>query len=65
MTTREYLVKGMDEMGECLNRTAGRVDIWQDRIIHTMCRWLYFLMEREIKRIDKEASSDVGNSDRR
>lgn len=65
MTTRDYLIKGMDEMGECLNRTAGRVDIWQDRIIHTICRWLYFLMECEIKRIDKEASSSDRHSDRR
>ena len=51
---REELIKAKDEMETALAITAGRCDIWQDRIIHSMARAIWLLLDFAIRRIDHD-----------
>ena len=49
---KEELKKDLLNMEEILAKTAGRVDIWQDRFIHAMAKAIYHLLVVTIKRME-------------
>ena len=49
---REELIKDLDNMEEAMSRVAGRADIWQDRIIYSICKAVYHLLRAEIRRLE-------------
>lgn len=57
MTWRNILIEDIEEMEEGLIRTSQRADIWQDRLVHALCKAVYHLLQIEVKRIDKEAKN--------
>ena len=50
--SRNELVKAKDEMETALSITANRCDIWQDRIIHSMARAIWLVLDYIIRRED-------------
>ena len=52
--SRNELIRSMDEMEDVLSRTANRCDIWQDRVIHSMARAIWLLLDFAIRRIDHD-----------
>ena len=49
---RDELLKSKDEMEQVLSRTANRCDIWQDRVIHSMARAIWLILDWIIRRED-------------
>lgn len=47
---KETLIKDLENVEECLIRTANREDIWQDRVIHGLAEAVYHLLLAEINR---------------
>lgn len=58
MVDRKTLVDDLNNMEEVLTRTADRTDIWQDRLVHAIGKAVYHLLEREIRKMDKEAANN-------
>lgn len=53
---KETLIKDLENVEECLIRTANREDIWQDRVIHGLAEAVYHLLLAEIKRCEAQES---------
>ncbi len=49
---KETLIQDLENVEECLIRTANREDIWQDRVIHGLAEAVYHLLQAEIKRCE-------------
>ncbi len=52
--TRERLIEDKENMEEILERTAVRVDIWQDRFIYAMARAIFDILDELIRRKNNE-----------
>lgn len=53
MTMRDQLVLDLDNMEDAAAMTAGRCDIWQDRLIYNICVALVHLLRWAIRRQNK------------
>ena len=49
------IAEDLQNVEECLERTANRADIWQDRVIHGLAIAIWHLLQWELKRIEKES----------
>ena len=47
---KKELLKDLENMEEVLSRTAGRTDIWQNRIIYAIAKAVYHLLLVEIRK---------------
>lgn len=56
---REELIRDMAAMEQGMERTAQRCDIWQDRLIYAICKAVYHLLVRELKRTRKERNDNA------
>ena len=45
---RETLIQDLNNVEECLERTSGRSDIWQDRIIYNLALAVWHLLQKEM-----------------
>ena len=52
---RDELIRDMEAMEQGMERTADRCDIWQDRLIYAICKAVYDLLKRAIRRDKHEA----------
>lgn len=50
MTKREQMIECMSAMEDGMKRTAESRDIWQNELIWWICKSLYLLLEREVKK---------------
>ena len=50
MTTRDLLIEDAEKIEEAASRTAGRCDIWQDRIVYNLCVAVLHLLRWAIRR---------------
>lgn len=52
MTKKEIILDDMKNVEECLERTANRADIWQDRVIHGLAVAIWHILQWELKRCE-------------
>ena len=50
---RETLLRDMEAMEQGMERTADRCDIWQDRLIYSMCLAIYHILQWILRREGK------------
>lgn len=50
---RDELIRDMEAMEQGMERTAGRCDIWQDRLIYAMCLAIYHILQWIVRREGK------------
>lgn len=43
--TREQCVQGLEEMEQGMLKTGERSDIWQDRLVYSLCKWQYMILK--------------------
>lgn len=43
-TLREAMIEDMQNMEDGMIRTAGRADIWQDRLVYALCKAVYHIL---------------------
>ncbi len=53
-TLREALIEDMQNMEDGMIRTAGRADIWQDRLVYALCKAVYHIIEYIMRKESKD-----------
>jgi hypothetical protein len=47
---RDELIRDMEAMEQCMERTADRCDIWQDRLIYAIYKAVYDLLKWAVRK---------------